>query len=524
MNVRSRLRAVPALLLVLILAAGVPARMKGQGRQAPPPEYREIMAAQRIQDPALRLKEFERIKAAYPGSLYVQALDEGILSAKVTLAPSLAAVVDLQKAFLAGLGPGPDRLVGPVAMTVILLNHPLLERFDRARVLDVVLSYRDSVRRAAEDPASLEGVPAEEREPVKANVLNAIELLAARAYANAGDTGKAMASIEAYRKSGGATGGNYYYVLAGILETMGKLPEAVEAYLSAAAEKFGDAAGKARALYARVHGSSDGFDAALGAKLRALPFRPAPFEAPREWKGRTVLAELFTGSECPPCVGADIAFDGLIETIPAKYLAVLVYHLPIPRPDPMMNAASGLRADAYRIDSTPTVLIDGLQRSSGGGGRGAAEAKFAQYRSEIEPRLAAAPAVSLKARASLEGDTVRVAYDFDRAVPGAEYILVLAQAEQEHQGGNGVVFHKMVVRDLRALDPAGKRTAAFDLAASERAADDYLTAFERSGSHAPGFKFPVRRNAISRPGLRVVLFVQDKASHEVLNAVVADVE
>jgi thiol-disulfide isomerase/thioredoxin len=44
-----------------------------------------------------------------------------------------------------------------------------------------------------------------------------------------------------------------------------------------------------------------------------------------------VLAELFTGSECPPCVGADLAFDGLVEAVPAKYLAVLVYHLPIPR-------------------------------------------------------------------------------------------------------------------------------------------------------------------------------------------------
>ena len=524
MNVASPLRAVLSFLLVLILTASAAGPMKAQGRQTPPPEYREIAAAQRIKDPSLRLKEFERIKAAYPGSVYGQALDEGILEAKVTMSTTLEAVVDLQKAFLDGLGPGPDRLVGPVAMTVLLLNHPRLASFDRARVLDIALTYREMVRRAAEDPSSYEGVPAEDRDPFKASVFNALELLAARAYANAGDAAKAMASIESYRKSGGTTGGNYFYVLAGVLETMGKLPEAVDAYLSAAAEKFGDAADKARALYTRVHGSAAGFDAALGAKLRALPFRPAPFEAPREWSGRTVLAELFTGSECPPCVGADIAFDGLIETIPAKYLAVLVYHLPIPRPDPMMNPATGLRADAYGVNSTPTVVIDGLKRSSGGGGRGAAEAKFAEYRSAIEPRLAAAPAVSLKARASLEGDTVRVTYDFDRTVPGAEYILVLVQAEQEHPGGNGVVFHKMVVRDLQALDPAAKRTAAFELAASERATDDYLTAFERSGEHAPGFKWAVRRNAVSRQGLRVVLFVQDKASNEVLNAVIADVQ
>ena len=81
---------------------------------------------------------------------------------------------------------------------------------------------------------------------------------------------------------------------------------------------------------------------------RTLPFEPEAFKAPAGWKGKTVLAELFTGSECPPCVGADIAFDALIESIPAKYLAVLVYHLPIPRPDPMINPATAGAAESLR--------------------------------------------------------------------------------------------------------------------------------------------------------------------------------
>ena len=219
-----------------------------------------------------------------------------------------------------------------------------------------------------------------------------------------------------------------------------------------------------------------------------------------------------------------MAFDALLQTIPAKYLAVLVYHLPIPRPDPMMNPATGARAVAYEISSTPTAIIDGANKSLGGGGRGAAETKFNQYRGMIESLLTAVPPISLKAQARLEGDAVKVTYDFDKVIDGAEYILVLVQGEQEHRGGNGVATHRMVVRDLQVLDPAAARTAAFDLAASEKTTDAFLSEFERSYTRIPNFKWAVRRNAIPRQGLRVVLFVQEKATGKVLNAVVAEVK
>ena len=103
-------------------------------------------------------------------------------------------------------------------------------------------------------------------------------------------------------------------------------------------------------------------------------------------------------------------------------------------------------------------------------------------------------------------------------------LLVLVQGEQEHKGGNGVAFHKMVVRDLIVIDPASPKTAAFDLAASETKTDAYLSEFERTYARAPGFKWTVRRNVMPRQGLRVVLFVQEKATGRVLNAVVAEVK
>jgi thiol-disulfide isomerase/thioredoxin len=405
-----------------------------------------------------------------------------------------------------------------------ILGHPRLGSFDKAAVLTVVLKYREEALAAAEDTATYEGIPEDRRGFFKSQFVNGFEIAAAQAYLNAGDAVKAMTALEGYRKAGGAAGGDYFYVLAGVEEKLNKNREAYESYLSASVDNFEDAKDKAKALYVKINGRADGFEAALEAKLKALPFHPGPFKAPADWKGKAVLAELFTGSECPPCVGADLAFDGLVESVPAKYLVILVYHLPIPRPDPMMNPATKTRQDIYGVNSTPTVFFDGANKMVGGGNRGMAEGKFAEYKAAVEPLLSAAPEVSLKVRASLSGETVKAAYEFDKTVPGAEYNVVLVQAEQEHKGSNGLVSHKMVVRDLVTVDPATPKTLTFDLAASEKAADAYLTEFEKTYTRVPNFKWAVRRNAISRQGLKVVFFVQDKATKKVLNAVVADVK
>ena len=520
MNLKTRSQAV--LILVMVLGLMASGRALAQGRQAPPPEYRELVAATDIQDAAVRLKEFERIKAAYPNSPYKEAIEGSILQARVELAETLEDVLALQKDFMAK-GQGPARLQNPVVLAAQFLNHPRLGTFDASAVLGAVLKFREEAVKTAEDPAAYEGLPQDQREFFKSQVINAFELLGAKAYLNTGDAAKAMGALDSYKKAGGPTGGNYQYALAAVLERTGKVEGAYDAYLTAAVENYEDAADRAKALYIKIHGQADGFEAALEAKFKALPFHPEPFKAPADWKGKAVLAELFTGSECPPCVGADLAFDGLVEAVPAKYLAVLVYHLPIPRPDPMMNPATKNRQDVYGVNSTPTVVIDGTNKTLGGGNRGAAEGKFAQYRAAIEPLLSAAPAVSPKVRASLAGDTVNVSYDFDKAVPGADYLLVLVQDEQEHKGSNGVVYHKMVVRDLIVADPAAPRLAVFDLAASEKAADAYLTEFEKTYTRTPNFKWEARRNALPRKGLKVVFFVQEKGTGKVLNSVVADV-
>ncbi|MGD1008694.1 MAG: hypothetical protein ABR951_00925 [Candidatus Aminicenantales bacterium] len=520
---KKRMRLIAAFAAFIALGLMFSSQAFAQGRQAAPPEYKELVAASQIKDAAARLKEFERIKAAYPTSQFTAWIDRSILSAKIDLAPTLDAVLALQSDLLAK-GQGPDRLQNPFVAAGQILGHPKLGTFNKTEVLNIILKYREDAVKAAGDPGTYQGIPQNQQSAFKSYFVTGFAIAVAQAYLNAGDAAKAVATLDAYKKDGGPSDGIYYYTLGGACEKLGKAREAYDAYLAAAAESYADAKDRAKALYAEIYGKADGFEIVLAAKLKSLPYQPDPFKAPAGWKGRAVLVELFTGSECPPCVGADLGFDGLIETYPTKYLAILEYHLPIPRPDPMMNPATKKRQDYYGVNSTPTVVIDGNKDTSGGGSRGMAEGKYKQYKAQIDPLIAAAPGAVLKARAAQAGDIIKVEYDLGPALAGAEYHIVLVQREESYKGSNGLEVHKMVVRDIVDVDPAAARKVSFDLAASERATDLYLTEFETTNTRFQGFKFPERHHRIDRNKLGVVLFAQDKGTKKVLNAVVADVK
>jgi hypothetical protein len=116
-------------------------------------------------------------------------------------------------------------------------------------------------------------------------------------------------------------------------------------------------------LYKKAHGGSDeGFAAELDAeyaKLYPEPFHPEP--AKPVATGRTVLLELFTGSACPPCVGGDLAVEGLLHSYPRSEFVALAFDQHIPEPDPLANPDSLARADLYSVDSTPNSVIDGAK-------------------------------------------------------------------------------------------------------------------------------------------------------------------
>jgi thiol-disulfide isomerase/thioredoxin len=436
------------------------------------------------------------------------------------MAPSVEEAVKLQKPLIEA-AQGVDRIYLYYNFCWELMKHPNVARFDKQKVVQAVLDYSTQGLKLARDPEFQKQVPEAQVRFLNMNWPN-FYLTEAAAYLEAGDTPKVATALAEFRKASNVRGDIYAYIQAGLDDAMGRGKEALEGYLTAAADNYGDALTKAKAVYQKLFGTLDGFEAKLEAKQRQLPFVPQPFKAPAKWTGRTVLAELFTGSECPPCLATDLAFDGLIEAFGAKYLAVLEYHVPIPRPDPLMSPASRKRLHEYGLNSTPTPLFDGVKNESGGGNKSMAGEKFTEYSGIVAADLAEPPGVRLTVKASLQGDLVAVSFSADKTVADAHYDLVLVQKEETYRGANGVIFHKMVVKDLAVMTDEALKAGkfVFSLAAVESATAQMLADFEKQNSYT----FPVKKYAIDRTRLEVVFFVQDKASNKVLNAAVAEVK
>jgi len=503
-----------ALGLILML---IPA--SAQQRPARPPEYAEFMEAIQIEDLNARIAEIERIKTAYPESVMAAAFDNAILNARIGLSTDVESVLELQKTRLET-----DDVFGRIVYLYVsamdIVRHRNLPLFDKAAVTGAVADYAETLQVLSRDPEVLKSFKDDQIRYAGIYAAN-IRLPQALAHLNEGHPDKAAATLQMYAEAGGQKDKNFFHISGRVFEGLGKTREAYEAYLEAAVESYEDSAEKARDLHEKLFGDAGDFAKILETRQREIPYEAEHFRPDKEWTGKTVLAELFTGSECPPCVGADLGFDGILEAFEPKYVAVLQYHLPIPGPDPMQNHATDMRAGFYGVNSTPTTFFDGQRKHGGGGGRAQAEGKYAQYAGEIRSLLAETPPVKLTASAKLDGDVIAVSFSADRAVAGADIHVALVENEVVHKGGNGLLFHKMVVREFKTFQESDglKGREEIDLKASEAAAEKHLADFEAERK----FTFPVKKTAIDRDALKVVVFVQDGTTKDVHNAVVVDV-
>jgi thiol-disulfide isomerase/thioredoxin len=503
--------------LAVSLAAGQQQQQQGQERS---PGYREFVNAMKIPDLSARLRELERIKAAYPGARFLSLLENGLRNTRIGLAVSVDEILELQKpAFQTTVGAG--KVFAYYFASTDILEHPNLARFDKKRVTQAVIAYSQEGLKLAKDPDYLASLAPGPLKYLKLYTPN-LYIAEALAFLNEDSARMAREALTSYETNGGLKDKTYYHALGRVSLLLGKDKEAYDAYFNAAIENYKDSLDRARELYRKLKGSLNGFDAALEAGQKRLPFSPVPVKPGADWKGKAVLAELFTGSSCQPCLAADLGFDGLLESYGPKYLAVLEYHLPIPGPDPMINHVSRQRALYYGVQSTPTTFFDGKKAATGGGDRGMAREKYNDFGAEAASRLYEIPAVKVQVRATARGDSVEVAFEADKIGPGADYNLALVQAEERYAGTNGVLFHKMVVREFVVLDDAALAAKRYviDLAAAEASAVERLDRYEKDAS----FTFPERHHKIARNMLKVVFFVQEKTSKEVLNAAVCDVK
>ena len=298
------------------------------------------------------------------------------------------------------------------------------------------------------------------------------------------------------------------------------------------------------AVYKQTHGGSPAdLDEMLDERYEkeTTNVETTPYTASKKRTSRMVVAELFTGSGCPPCVAADMAFEAAIDRYSAKDVAVLVYHLHIPRPDPMTNPSTQARKNFYDVNGTPTYVIDGGNQKAGGGGAAQAEKLFKDsIESAIDKRLEGKPGARIRLQASVKGGNVDVAVEVGKTVkngkPDQKLRLQVALVEEivRYTGENGVRFHPMVVRNLASTEKdkpgfavtpgkTSKVTHTFDVAGVVADARAHLDSMEGGASERFGkFQFIERKNAIDMSQLRVVAFVQDEQTREILQAAVVD--
>ena len=218
--------------------------------------------------------------------------------------------------------------------------------------------------------------------------------------------------------------------------------------------------------------------------------------------------------------------DALRERYNDSQLVVLMYHVHIPKPDPMSNPDTVARSDVYAIPGAPTFIVDGTGRDTGGGPRENAARPYTRVSTLIDAALAGPAGASLAVDAALTGRTVTVSVRPMLTAPVVKPVVRVALVERElrYGGENGIRFHPMVVRALadRPLTGDGPVTAEFDVDTVTAGLAAYLDGFERRNDRFGPIRFVEKRATIDAANLGVVVFLQDDESKQVQQSVYVD--
>jgi hypothetical protein len=264
------------------------------------------------------------------------------------------------------------------------------------------------------------------------------------------------------------------------------------------------------------------------AKKIDLTIKPTPFAGRQGKSDRVVLVELFTGAQCPPCVAADLAYDALARGFKPSEVVRLQYHVHIPGPDPLANPDDEARFLYYRLEGAPSILFNGRPAASGGGGETEGWDKYDEYAEEVEPLLEESAKASLKLKANRKESKVSIDVSADVQANGDNLRLRVALVEDEvaYAGRNKIAEHHNVVRAF-AGGPDGEKVArgkvysktfTVDLDDLRKSLKEYL---DKTNKDTP---FPGKDRPLELKKLRVIAFVQNDATREVLQAAQVDIE
>lgn len=263
---------------------------------------------------------------------------------------------------------------------------------------------------------------------------------------------------------------------------------------------------------------------------KSPPFKPEEYPGRKNKGDRAALVELFTGAECPPCVAVDLAFDGLQSTYKPNDVILLQYHLHVPGPDPLTSKDNEERAAQYgqKVRGTPSIFFSGKMDETGGGSANASKVKYGTYRETINEILEKPAGAKLQLSAVKKGGDINIKANVnDLATPGEKTTLrfVLTEDRVRYQGGNGLRYHHNVVRGF----PGGVKGVPLTKKLSEHTATINVDTLREElakylETMAKADDFPNADRPLALKNLRVVAFIQDDATGEVLQAAQVEVE
>jgi thiol-disulfide isomerase/thioredoxin len=518
--------AVSSVYCALALAIG----LAQTPEPAIPPDVKAYREATQETDPEKKIAAIENWKAQYPESSMRSAADMAMLS---TLLTKLPGQQDRIRKFAAGIyKSAPDKEKGQLASQIAteLLNANLLlkdaESYARKSVAAMSLSKylqeqtAAAAKRGSEPPAPealkkrFDGSRA-----ARVAVLGRIEIRLGHTEkgrklleeSNAGDGTNAVVQAELgilAVKAGDDRKALDYLIPAKLAGRANK--EANEAFETA---------------YKKEHnGSIEGAAAMLDAEYNRRfpnPVKAQPYQPAEKRSDRVVLAEVFTGSGCGPCAGADLAFDAVMERYSRKDVAVLMVHEHVPRPDPMTTAQNQALYKSYAISGVPTFFIDG-NKSIGGGTREMAKSVYDRITPMVEKDLNVPAEAHITAGATLKGKTVDVnarVFGVTSVSKDLKVEIALIEKELTYSGENGIRFHPMVVRSIKSFDFDGQGYRhSFDLDEVSKTVKDNLDEYESKGHRGEPFHFTEKKYQIDANHLAVVIFVHDGKTKHVLQA------
>ena len=260
-----------------------------------------------------------------------------------------------------------------------------------------------------------------------------------------------------------------------------------------------------------------------------IPFKPTSFAGRKAGSNRVAVVELFTGATCPPCVAADVAFDGMLKTYAPKDVVLLQYHLHIPGPDALTNAAAEARQNYYEkdIEGTPTILVNGKMGPAMGGSRQGAERSYQAATKLINTSIVdATTPVELAIDAGASGNKVgaRVTYKGLKSTDNLKLRAVLIEEVVRYPGSNGQRLHHHIVRDfpggvegVALKKTEGEESFTVEIPKLREKLKGYLDGFEKENGPFPGGLKP-----LDLKNLKLVVLIQNDKTHEILQAVQAD--